>query len=87
MNDIATSLREFIKENFLFGADDPFADGDSLLEQGIIDSTGVLELIMHLESEHGVKVDDTELLPENLDSIDNLVRFISAKRAGPVAAT
>ena len=87
MSDIATSLREFIKENFLFGADDPFATDDSLLEQGIIDSTGVLELIMHLESEYGVKVDDTELLPENLDSIDNLVRFITFKREDVVATT
>jgi acyl carrier protein len=86
MNDIGTSLREFIKENFLFGADDPFSDGDSLLEHGIIDSTGVLELIMHLEDTYGMSVEDAELLPENLDSIDNLKRFIAGKCPAAVGA-
>ncbi len=80
MTETAAALREFIKENFLFGADEPFADGDSLLEAGIIDSTGVLELIMHLEDQYGMTVDDSELLPENLDSIDNLVGFIARKQ-------
>ena len=54
MNSIADALREFIKENFLFGADDPFSDDDSLLERGIVDSTGVLELITHLESTYDI---------------------------------
>ncbi len=56
MNDVAQSLREFIKENFLFGADDSFSDDDSLLEQEIIDSTGVLELINHLESTYDIAI-------------------------------
>ena len=80
MSDIGKSLREFIKENFLFGADDAFSDSDSLLEQGIIDSTGVLELMMHLESTYEISVEDSELLPENLDSIKNLARFINSKQ-------
>ncbi len=79
MNSIAASLREFIKENFLFGADDPFSDDDSLLERGIVDSTGVLELITHLESTYDIAIEDAELVPENLDSISNLQRFITSK--------
>jgi len=80
MTAIATDLRQFISDNFLFGADVAFSDGDSLLGAGIIDSTGVLELIAHLEGEYGITIDDTELAPENLDSISNLVRFIEKKR-------
>ena len=57
-----------------------FADEDSLLENSIIDSTGVLELIMHLETTYGFAVEDEELLPENLDSIENLAQFIARDR-------
>ena len=60
-----------------------YAD-DSFLEMGIIDSTGVLELIAHVESTYGVKIEDDELLPENLDSIDSLVSFISRKQTAVV---
>ena len=80
MNDIAQSLREFVRENFLFGQDATFSNDDSFLEQGIIDSTGVLELVTFLEEQFEIAVDDDELVPENLDSIDNLVRFIASKR-------
>jgi len=81
MDELKTKLRAFIVENFLFGVDEPFADGDSLMEQGIVDSTGVLELIGYLEDEFGIMVADDELLPENLDSLDNLATFIDRKRA------
>jgi acyl carrier protein len=80
MNDLATSLRQFITENFLFGVDTKFSDHDSLLEYGIVDSTGVLELIAHLENTYGLCIEDDDLLPENLDSIDNLARFIKRKQ-------
>jgi len=83
MNAIEQSLRKFIRENFLFGADTPLADGDSFLEMGIIDSTGVLELVDFLEREHGVQVADEELVPENLDSIRNLVTFLERKQTPP----
>lgn len=74
------TLRRFINDNFLFGLQDgQFSDDDSLLENRIIDSTGVLELIAFLEAAYGVKVEDDELLPENLDSINRLVRFIEKK--------
>ncbi len=85
MNDLATDLRQFITDNFLFGAEVAFDEGDSLIGAGIIDSTGVLELIAHLEGEYDITLDDTELTPENLDSISNLARFIEKKR-GAVAA-
>ncbi len=73
-------LRDFIQNNFLFGVQgETFSDDDSLLEKRIIDSTGVLELIAFLDETFGVKVQDDELLPENLDSINRLVRFIEKK--------
>ena len=87
MNSIAASLREFIKENFLFGADDSFSDDDSLLERGIVDSTGVLELIAHLESTYDIAIEDAELVPENLDSINNLQRFITSKHGRAVVTS
>jgi acyl carrier protein len=81
MSAIAQTLRGFIRENFLFGADTPLADEDSFLALGIIDSTGVLELVDFLQRHYGVRVADEELLPENLDSINNLVRFLESKHA------
>jgi len=81
MSVIAQALRQFIRENFLFGADTPLEDDDSFLALGIIDSTGVLELVDFLERQYGVHVADEELVPENLDSIGNLVRFLQSKHA------
>lgn len=69
-------------ESYLFGDTTRVpADDDSLLATGIIDSTGVLELIEFLEEEFGISVEDSETIPENLDSIAGLSRYISAKRA------
>jgi acyl carrier protein len=81
VNDIAPSLRNFVRESFLFGRDDAFSDDDSFLDLGIVDSTGVLELVAFVESTYQITVEDDELVPDNLDSIDNLVRFIDTKRA------
>ena len=72
-------LRKFIVENFLFGQSVAFTDDDSLQEKDIIDSTGVLELVAYLEDTWQVKVDDSELLPENLDSVNRLASFIERK--------
>jgi acyl carrier protein len=72
-------IRKFIVENFLFGQNIAFSDDDSLQEKGIIDSTGILELVSHLEDTYRVKVADNELLPENLDSVSTLVRFLESK--------
>jgi acyl carrier protein len=80
MSNLTAELREFITENFLFGKDLALADDDSFLEQGIIDSTGVLELVTFIESRYRITVDDAELVPDNLDSIERLVRFVRSKR-------
>ena len=79
---VREQLRTYILENFLF-TDDPSAlvDSDSFLQKGIIDSTGIMEVIFFLEDELGVQVADTEMVPENLDSVDNLVAFVGRKKA------
>lgn len=82
MEDIKTSIKAFIIDNFLFGAADNLKDDTSFLEEGIIDSTGVLELITFLEETYEITVDDEELIPENLDSINNVTAFLSTKLEG-----
>jgi acyl carrier protein len=86
MEDIKTSIRTFITDNFLFGAADNLKDDTSFLEEGIIDSTGVLELITFLEETYDITVDDEELIPENLDSINNVTAFLSTKLEGSTKA-
>ncbi len=76
-SDLSQSLRAFIDENFLFGVQTAYGDDDSLLEGSIIDSTGVLELVAHLEDTYGITIADEDLIPENLDSISGLTQFIS----------
>jgi acyl carrier protein len=80
MNDITEQLREFVTENFLFGQEVVIGDDESFLDQGIIDSTGVLELVTFIEDKYQITVDDSELVPDNLDSIQKLLRFIQSKR-------
>lgn len=73
-------LRQFIVDTFLFGADDASLGlEDSFLENGIVDSTGVLELVEFVETEYSIKVEDDELIPENFDSIQRLVNYIDRK--------
>ena len=80
-DEIEATIREFIAENFLFRDDAPaLADDDSLLEAGMIDSTGILELVAFLESEFGIAVADAEIVPENLDSIAAIVAYVAGKR-------
>jgi acyl carrier protein len=75
-------LRLFILENFLFSDEqNALPDDDSLLDMGLIDSTGVLELITFLEDEFRVKVADEEMVPENLDSVSRIVDFVNRKLA------
>ena len=76
-------IRSYILENFLF-TDDPSAieDDASFLEQGIIDSVGALEIALFIEQHFGFSVKEDEMLPENLDSVDNLVAFIRRKQKG-----
>ena len=77
--DYAKELRAFIVTNFLYGEGTALKDDTSFLDSGIVDSTGMLELIMFLETNYGVKVAPEEMLPENLDSINNVVQFLQAK--------
>ena len=75
-------IRQFIFENYLFvEQDDSLRDDDSFLEKGIIDSTGILELVAFLEESCGIKIADEELIPEHLDSVNNLIAFINSKEA------
>ena len=78
-------LRAFIVSNYLFGQPADFSDDDSLQEKGVIDSTGVLELVSWLEDTYRVKIGDNELLPENLDSINRLARFMETKKLAVAA--
>jgi len=79
-HDISLAVRRFIGENFIFRDDgDALTHDASLLDAGIIDSTGVLELVCFLESTFGIEVQDDEMLPENLDSIRAISNFVSRK--------
>lgn len=79
--NIEHQIRNFIVENFLFGeSSNGLKDSDSLLETGVIDSTGVLELVAFIEVTFKIKVNDEDLVPENLDSIGNVSEFIRRKQ-------
>lgn len=73
-------IKKFIIKHFMVGEKNPQLDNDvSFLEKGIVDSTGVLELVTFLEETFDIRVEDEELVPENLDSVSSLVRFVSRK--------
>ena len=79
MAEVKAKVREFIVENFLFGSANGLGDDTSFLDEGIIDSTGVLELVSFIENEFSIQVEDDELIPENLDSIDNITEYLQRK--------
>lgn len=81
MAQVEQTIREFILQSLLFGQSRAIAGGDSLLELGIIDSTGVLELVAFLERSFALKVSDAEMIADNLDSVDSLVAFVRRKTA------
>jgi acyl carrier protein len=83
---VRQQVRDYLCENFLFGEPILFGDQDSFLQMGIIDSTGVLELVSFLQEKFGFAIADEEILPEHLDSIHNLVGFIEKKRAASGSA-
>lgn len=78
---VEQKLRGYILENFLF-TDDPKAldNADSFMKKGIIDSTGILEVINFLQDEFGIQVEDEEMVPANLDSVNSIVAFVERKR-------
>jgi len=80
MMTIENKVRLFIADNFLFREDrGEFSDRESLLDAGLIDSTGVLELVAFLETEFGIEMEDEEIVPNNLDSIAKIVAFVARK--------
>ncbi|RMF74112.1 MAG: acyl carrier protein [Acidobacteria bacterium] len=81
---IREDVEQFIRDNFFFEGDRLDADA-SFLETGIIDSTGVLELVAFLEERYGIKVADQDLTPENLDSLARIEAFVEKKRAAAEA--
>ena len=78
-------IKVVILDNFMMGrSPDELTDSDSLLDKGVIDSTGVLELVGFIEERFGVEVKDEDLMPENLDSINNLVGYLERKKGSRV---
>lgn len=81
-DQVRNQVREFVVRNFLFGDSARLPDdANSLLAAGVVDSTGVLELVDFLETDLDVKVADDETVPANLDSIENLTQFVVRKRS------
>ncbi len=74
-------VRRFLEQNFLYGQTWNLADSDSFLEAGILDSTGVLQLISFLNESFGIAIADEEVTPDNLDSIDRIAAFLDRKSA------
>lgn len=78
--DITARVREFIDDNFLYRTDqDDLDETESLLEAGLIDSTGILELVAFVESSFDIQMADEEIVPENLDSIKAITAYIARK--------
>ena len=84
--DNSVKVREFVVENFLFGDGETLKDDTSFMEEGIIDSTGILELVFFIEETFGISVEDDELVPDNMDSLQNIAQYIDRKlNAGSAA--
>jgi acyl carrier protein len=81
MSAVRDNVHAFIVKNFYVGAEG-VTDGESLLDRGIVDSTAILEVIAFLEESFSIRVDDSEIVPENLDSIAAITRFVEGKKQG-----
>ena len=77
--DTKNIVRNFVVENFLFGEDGKLEEDTSFLETGIVDSTGILELVAFLEETFHIQMEDEELIPDNLDSISNVASYLQRK--------
>ncbi len=78
--EITASVREFIKKNFIFDDKKSFSDSESLIGTGIVDSTGILELINFLEESFSLRFEDDDLVGENFDSVEKIAGFVSKKK-------
>ncbi|UWZ81921.1 acyl carrier protein [Occallatibacter riparius] len=79
LTQIDQDVEDFVVKNFLFGQQDGLTPDESLLERGVLDSTGVLELIAFLEEHYAIKVEDDDVTPDNLDSVARISDFVSRK--------
>ena len=79
MDKMRERIKGYIIDNFLFGDEKGLEDQTSFLDAGIVDSTGILELVDFLDNEFRIKISDDEILPENLDSINNIINFLDKK--------
>lgn len=79
MTDIAQRVRQFVEENFHLG-EDGLGDEASLISEGVVDSTGMLEIIGFLETEYAIRISDQETVPENLETIARIAAFVERKR-------
>lgn len=78
--EIKKEIYNYIEENVLFDSvDSSISDDDSFMENGVIDSTGILELVSFIEEKFGFSVEDEDLVPDNFDSVNNLVDYIKKK--------
>jgi acyl carrier protein len=77
---IHDTVRQFIRENFYIGNPDALADNASLLDHGIVDSTGILEVVAFLEKTFAIRVEDADMVPENLDTVAGIVAYVERKR-------
>ena len=83
MTSVEQEVRTFLAENFSLGRDvSHLSDTQSLTERGFIDSVGIVELLTFLETHFDIQISDDETVPENIDTIDNIVRFVGEKRGG-----
>ncbi len=79
---VKIKVRQFVLDNFMMGSDAlNLADSDSFIEKHVIDSTGFIELVTFLEQTFAIRIEDDELVPENLDSLQNIARFVQNKVA------
>ena len=85
MESVRQQLRTFVIDNFLYGRRTQLRDEDSFLDMGIIDSTGLLELVNFIEKQYRVHVEEADLTPENLDSIARLTQFLERKQGNQTA--
>jgi acyl carrier protein len=79
--DIRRTVRTFIEQTFMLGAETPIEDSESLLQTQVVDSTGFLEIVAFIETTFGVRVADDEMIPENLETIANIDEFVRRKLA------
>jgi acyl carrier protein len=83
---ITADVRSFVVDNFLLGRGDALSNDASFMDEGLIDSTGILELVSHLEESYGIEILEEELTPDNLDSVNRIAAYLTRKLGGGTSA-